>query len=325
MRVALDAMGGDHAPVETVRGAVDAAGGDLQVILFGDASRLSEELSRYPANSAISIVPTTEEVAMHDHPVEAFRRKPDSSLRRAVEAVKKGQADTIVSAGNTGAAMTAALLLFGATSGVDRPAIGCPLPVADGKILLLDAGANVDCDAGNLLQFALMGSIFVHAAWGKESPRIGLLNIGEEPSKGNALAKQTYPRLTESGLNFIGNVEPRDFHSGKVDVVVCDGFVGNVVLKTSEGEAEMIGGALAAMGPEVGTELVKSVLSKLRSKIDYAFYGGAPLLGLNGDCFIAHGRSHAPAISNAILAAANAVRTGVVDQIRQRLKGRHQA
>jgi glycerol-3-phosphate acyltransferase PlsX len=317
IRVALDAMGGDYAPAEAVRGALQAASDQIQVLLFGDLDRLTKELSAHPANSAVSVVPTSQEVTMHDHPVKAYRQKPDSSLRRAVEAVHLNQADAVVSAGNTGAAMTAALLTFGAVPGVERPAIGAPLPTALGRALLLDAGANVDCDAGNLCEFAMMGSIYAQAAWGLESPVVGLLNIGEEPSKGNAVTKQSYERLKALPLHFIGNVEARELFAGKADVVVADGFVGNVLLKAGEGVAEMIASALKDLAPAIGPDVVRNVLQQLRSKMDYAVYGGAPLLGLNGVCFIGHGRSGASAIANAIHAAARCAESGVVQRIRK--------
>ena len=324
VRVALDAMGGDFAPTEAVRGALEAASDDLHVILFGDVNRLAPLLAESPLNPNVSIVATSQEVAMHDHPVEAFRKKPDSSLRRAIEAVRRGDADAAVSAGNTGAAMTAALLTLGAMDGVERPAIGAMLPTSTGKTLLIDAGANVDCDPVNLCQFALMGSIYVHAAWDKVSPVVGLLNIGEEPSKGNALAKATFQRLKSSGLNFMGNVEARELFAGKVDVTVCDGFAGNVLLKAGEGVAEMIHRALRELAPEIGSDTVNQTLLRLRGKMDYAVYGGAPLLGLNGLCFIAHGRSHAPAIASALMAAAHCASSGVVSQIREQIE-RHRS
>ena len=317
IRVAFDAMGGDYAPAEAVRGALQAASDQLQVLLFGDLDRLTKELSTHPANPAVSGVPTSQEVTMHDHPVKAYRQKPDSSLRRAVEAVHLNQADAVVSAGNTGAAMTAALLTFGAVPGVERPAIAAPLPTALGRALLLDAGANVDCDASNLCEFAMMGSIYAQAAWGLASPVVGLLNIGEEPSKGNSVTKQSYERLKALPLHFIGNVEARELFAGKADVVVADGFVGNVLLKAGEGVAEMISGALKDLAPAIGPDVVKNVLQQLRSKMDYAVYGGAPLLGLNGVCFIGHGRSGASAIANAIHAAARCAESGVVQRIQK--------
>ncbi|MCA1597118.1 MAG: phosphate acyltransferase PlsX [Chloroflexi bacterium] len=319
VRVALDAMGGDFAPGETVRGAMQAAGADLEVILFGDADHIERERASLPVNPSVSVVHTSQVVEMHAHPVEAFRRMPDSSLRRAVEAVKSGQASAMVSAGNTGAVMAAAKLTLGGVEGVDRPAIAAMLPTTCGRSLLIDAGANVDCTPLNLYQFALMGSIYIRAIWKKDVPSVGLINIGEEPGKGNALSKQAYDLLSESCPGFAGNIEPREFFVGKVDVAVCDGFVGNILLKAGEGVAEMIGNSLMQLSGELGAEVVQKALHRLRDKMDYAVYGGAPLLGVNGACFIAHGRSKAMAISNALGVAAEAVNGGMVEQIRERV------
>jgi len=290
-------MGGDYAPAETVQGALDAASDDLHVILFGDESRIASELALAPPNPAITVVPTTQVVDMDDNPVEGFRRKPDSSLRRAVEAAKNGTADAVVSAGNTGAAHAAALFTLGAVPGIARPAIGSTVPTSFGTALLIDAGANVDCDVENLYQFGVMGSIYIQHTRDISRPTVGLLNIGEENTKGNALAKAAHARLRESHLNFVGNVEARELFAGKADVVVSDRFSGNIALKAGEGVAEMVGGALMELQDEIGAVLCRDILRKLRAKMDYAVYGGAPLLGLNGLCFICHGRSRSFAIA----------------------------
>ncbi|HET6386896.1 MAG TPA: phosphate acyltransferase PlsX [Armatimonadota bacterium] len=324
IRIALDAMGGDFAPAEAVRGAVESAGAEFEVLLFGDETRLQAELASLPSNPSVSIVHASEEVDMHDAPVEAVRQKMDSSLRRAAEAVLGGEADAIVSAGNTGAAMMTALRVLGRVEGVHRPAIAATLPTQHGKALLIDAGANLDCDVRQLVQFAAMGDIFVRQAWEIQRPRVGLLNIGEEPTKGNALARQTHERLRlismASDLNFIGNVEGRELFAGKADVVVCDGFAGNVLLKAGEGVAEMVGATIASMGDQIGSETLHALLRKLREKTDYAVYGGAPLLGINGVCFVAHGRSRSQAIANALRNAAHCVCTGVLLQIREQIR-----
>jgi glycerol-3-phosphate acyltransferase PlsX len=254
---------------------------------------------------------------MNDHPVEAYRRKPDSSLRRSLEDHRAGKVDAVVSAGNTGAAMTCAFLILGTAPGVTRPAIATPLPTLTGKVLLTDAGANVDCDASNLCQFALMGSTYARSAWDVNSPKVALLNIGEEASKGNTLTKQAHELLLKSDLNFVGNVEPKDVFAGSADVIVCDGFVGNIMLKTSEGMAEMIGASLREIGPDLDQTTILSALSRMRSRMDYSAYGGAPLLGLNGACFISHGRSKATAVANALRAAAHAAQSGVVARIQE--------
>lgn len=321
--MALDAMGGDFAPKETVQGAVAAANLNLEVTLYGDPDRIAAELARLPHNQSVQVVATTQDVAMGENPVEAFRKKPDSSLRRAVEAVQSGAAQAMVSAGNTGAAMTAAFLTLGVVEGVQRPAIAITMPTTVGRALLIDAGANVDCSAENLVQFALMGAIYVHAAWGLATPRVGLLSIGEESSKGNSLTKQAHDRLQSLALDFVGNVEARGLFAGAADVVVCDGFAGNVLLKASEGVAEMIGSAMKELAPEIGDETVRLVRHKLRRKMDYAVYGGAPLLGLNGACFIAHGRSNADAITSALQMAEQSIVSDFVSQIQQRMKESH--
>lgn len=323
IRVALDAMGGDFAPVETIQGAVAAANSNLEISLYGDPDRIAAELAKLPTSPYVRVVATSQEVAMGENPVEAFRKKPDSSLRRAVEAVRSGAAQAMVTAGNTGAAMTAGFLTLGAVEGIQRPAIAITLPTTAGPALLIDAGANVDCSVENLFQFALMGVIYVHAAWGLSSPTVGLLNIGEESSKGNILTKQAHDRLQNSSLNFVGNVEARGLYAGAASVVVCDGFVGNVLLKASEGVAEMIGSAMQELAPEIGADTVRLVRQKLRRKMDYAVYGGAPLLGLNGACFIAHGRSNAQAITSALQMAEQSVASDFVIQIQARMKESH--
>ncbi|NLG85198.1 MAG: phosphate acyltransferase PlsX [Firmicutes bacterium] len=327
MKIALDAMGGDFAPREEVRGAI-AACQDLgvEVILVGDPTPIEAELSACPMARSLplTVVAASERIGMGEHPAAAVKKKRQASVVVANELVRNGQADGVVSAGNTGAAMAASLLRLGRLPGIDRPAIAIPMPTATGVTVLLDAGANADCTAENLLQFAFMGAIYAERVLGLSHPRVGLLNIGEEETKGNALAQAAYPLLASSGLNFIGNVEGRDLHRGAADVVVCDGFVGNVVLKVSEGLATVLfaqvkEAATASFKGRLGGLLLRPSLYALRKRLDYAEYGGAPLLGVNGVSIIAHGRSNARAIRNAIGAAAKAAGEGIVEMIRQAL------
>ncbi|MDI6827118.1 MAG: phosphate acyltransferase PlsX [Armatimonadota bacterium] len=319
MKIAVDAMGGDYAPSQIVEGAVEAATKDrIPVILVGDEKAIEQELAKYPASSMVEVRHASETVGMDEHPANAIRRKTDSSIVVAANLVLAGEAQAMVSAGNTGAAMAVAIFKFGRIRGIDRPAICALLPTMNGKVVLLDAGANVDCTVENLLQFAVMGKEYAEQVLKLPNPRIGLLSIGEEPTKGNELTKATNARLRATpGLNFIGNVEGKDIFRGAADVVVCDGFDGNMVLKVSEGMAEFV---LASLKKEIensfisrlGALLAWQALKRARSRLDYAEYGGAPLLGVNGICVISHGRSNGRAIQNAIRAAAKAVENDVV-------------
>ncbi|MBP6962801.1 MAG: phosphate acyltransferase PlsX [Armatimonadetes bacterium] len=318
MRIAVDAMGGDYAPLEIVKGAVEAAHQHgISVTLVGHRSRIEAELAKYPsAGAKVEVVHASEAIAMDDSPTNAVRRK-DSSLVVAANLVNSGEAQAMVSAGNTGAAMAVATLKLGRIPGIERPAIASMIPSAKCRVVLLDAGANVDCDVHNLLQFAMMGATYAERVFGVSEPRVGLLSIGEEPSKGDKLTKGANLRLSESDLNFIGNVEGKEIFRGAADVVVCDGFAGNITLKVTEGVAEFL---VAVLKEEVersilarlGVLLMGSALRRARVYLDYAEYGGAPLLGTNGICTISHGRSSARAIRNAIRAAASAVESDVV-------------
>jgi glycerol-3-phosphate acyltransferase PlsX len=320
MKIAVDAMGGDYAPAEIVKGSVEAAREyGIPIILVGDRERIQGELAALSATdeSLIEIKHASEVVGMDEHPAHAIRRKADSSIVVAGNLVISGEAQAMVSAGNTGAAMAVATLKVGRIPGIDRPAIASYLPTMNGKTVLLDAGATVDCSVENILQFAIMGSQYVGHVMKIDKPRVGLLSIGEEPTKGNELTKAANACLAESGLNFIGNVEGKEIFRGAADVVVCDGFDGNVVLKVAEGMAELILGTLyEEMKRSQCTEAFGPVLGKLKSKIDYAEYGGMPLLGVNGVCIIGHGRSDAKAMRNAIRAAASAVENDVVGCVR---------
>lgn len=329
MKIAVDAMGGDYAPAQVVEGAVEAASVDhIPVILVGDEKAIKQELAKYPANSRVEIRHASEVVGMDEHPATAIRRKVDSSIVVAANLVLAGEAQAIVSVGNTGAAMAVALLKFGRIQGIDRPAICVLLPTINGKAILIDAGANVDCSVENLIQFAIMGKEYAEQVLKLPNPRIGLLSIGEEPTKGNEVTKATNARLrATAGLNFIGNVEGKDIFRGVADVVVCDGFDGNMVLKVSEGMAEFVLTSLKqeierGIVSKIGALLAMPALRRAKSKLDYAEYGGAPLLGVNGVCVIGHGRSNGRAIRNAIRAAAKAVENNVVGCISTALQQR---
>lgn len=324
MRIAVDAMGGDYAPEEIVRGAVMAASElNVEIALVGDQKQLEQELHKYDLNnSIISIVPASQVIAMDEHPAAAVRKKSDSSIMVATDLVKKGEAQAVVSAGNTGAAMAAAKLRLRSIPGIERPAIATVIPTEQDKCLLLDVGANADCKPKHLLHFALMGSIYVEKIWGIDKPKVGLLNIGEEETKGNELSIATYELLKHSNLNFIGNVEGRDITRGEVDVIVCDGFVGNVVLKFGEGLAssifQLIKGEIKKNWiAKLGVVFLVPIFKALKKKMDYTEYGGAPLLGVNGVAIISHGSSKDKAIKNAIRVAKEVVEGQVVDNICQ--------
>ncbi len=324
MKIAVDAMGGDYAPVETVKGAVEASRElGLEIILVGDETRIKEELSQHDTgNNTVSVIHAPEVIEMGEAPAAALRKKKNSSVAVAARLVKEGAAEAMVSAGNTGAAMGAALLGLGRIKGIHRPAIASVLPTVKGRSLFLDVGANAECDPQNLLQFAVMGDIYSKKILGVPAPRIGLLNIGEEETKGNPLYMEAYKLLKESELNFIGNVEGRDITGGAADVIVCDGFVGNVVLKFGEGLAKDLLSMLKEefkknVFVKIGAALVFSQAKGLRKKIDYTESGGAPLLGVNGVAVISHGSSQARAIKNAIRVAGECVEMNVVNCIKE--------
>lgn len=307
MKIALDAMGGDHGPAPCIEGAIQAAKElDIEVILVGDEAVLKRECVRLGATDArLSIRHAPQVVEMHESPAAVARKKRDSSIWIATELVKNGEASAVVSPGNTGASMVASFFVLGLTKGVERPAIATSLPTLTGEAIMLDVGANVDCSAKHLEQFALMGNEYGKHLFRKPNPRVGLLSIGEEDSKGNEVTKEAFKLLKASELNFIGNVEGREVYSGTADVVVCDGFIGNVALKISEGVAETIKKLLLKeiSGSWLGRlayPLIAVPLLNLKRKIDYAEFGGAPLLGVNGVTMICHGRSSAKAIKNAI-------------------------
>lgn len=321
MTIAVDAMGGDHAPKEVVLGCIQAAEGmRAEIVLVGDPARIEPHLPR-PAPRRIQIHPAYQVVEMGDKPIDALRRKKDSSLAVAAALVKDGVAGAMISAGNTGATAAAALLSWRQAKGVDRPAIASFMPNAHGGFLLLDAGASPDVDSGNFVEFAIMGRAYAESVMGRRNAKVHLLNIGEEPGKGNAMVKRAYELL--SGYPwFAGNIEGKDMYRQPCDVIVCDAFVGNVVLKTSEGVAEYITSTMrehitSSRLAQAGYLLMQNVLKPFRKQLDYAEYGGSPLLGLNGLCIVCHGRSNAKAIKNAVLQAQRCLEAGLIDRIEQ--------
>ena len=327
--IAVDAMGGDHAPRPEVEGSVLAAREfGVRILLVGQPAAVRAELARYAAPSLpIEVVPASEVITMDDHPAQAFRRKKDSSVHVAARLVLEGKADAIVSAGNTGAIMTVARFILGTLPSVDRMALAAPFPNAKGGVsVLLDVGANVDSKPEHLVQFAVMGEIYYRAAFGSRKPRVGLLSIGEEESKGNELTREVHNLLKNVPVHFVGNVEGGDLFSGDVDVIVCDGFVGNIALKICEGLALQIFGLLkkalkSTLSAQLGYLFSRGAFKGLRKNIDYTEYGGAPLLGVRGVCVIGHGRSNANAVKNAIRVAAGLARAHINEKIDQELSG----
>ncbi len=310
-RIVIDAMGSDSAPGPELDGAILAVRERLaEVVLVGPQDVLRRELARRGARTLdFEIVQASQVVTMEDAAAKAFRHKKDSTIRVAARMVRDGKADGLVSAGNTGAVMATAKITLGVLEGVDRPALAAVMPNLKGTAtIVLDVGANVDCTAENLEQFAVMGEIYYRAIFGVPRPRVGLLSNGEEAHKGNELVRQTHQRLKQLPLNFIGNVEGRDVINGKVDVMVADGFTGNVVLKASEGVAMVLAGMLrealeSTVTAKLGSVLALRALRRFKKRVDYSEYGGAPLLGVRGVCIITHGGSNANGIKNAIRVA----------------------
>ena len=323
-------MGGDRAPRAVVEGAVSAArtpGTDL--ILVGDQPQVETEMRRSVNGSrppAITLHHASQVIGMGESPTAAVKAKRDSSLVVAARLVREGKAEAFVSMGNTGACMTTAALILGRLEGVQRAAIAVPIPHATGTVTVIDAGANVDCRPSHLAQFAVMGGVYAELIHGIARPRIGLLNVGEEEGKGNEMVQETHDLLRNAGLNYVGNIEGRDVVNGRVDVVVCDGFVGNIVLKFAEGMADaikqMIRDAYRASGVlgALGAWLSKPAFRRLKDRLDPASYGGAPLLGVNGVCIVGHGASSPQAIANAIGVAERVVQLRANSLIRERLR-----
>jgi glycerol-3-phosphate acyltransferase PlsX len=325
MRIAVDAMGGDHAPREIVRGAIDYASKTTdEVILVGDVPRIEREIVEYgqPRSPRLTIVDAPEVIEMGEHPAQALRQKKRASIVVATDLVRDGVADAVVSAGSTGATMAAAVFRLGRIEGIDRPALPAHMLTPTGPVMLLDVGANVDSDAENLVQFAAMGAIFAEHVLHVENPRIGLLNIGEEIEKGHAMAREAHEKLADADLRFVGNVEAHDMIAHRADVVVCDGFVGNVVIKFFEGITSFIFRALREdlqQGPIAPLALLalKPGFDRMKARFDYERYGGAPLLGVKGVSIVTHGRAKARMIENAIRVASESAHARVPDLIAQ--------
>jgi phosphate acyltransferase len=330
VRIAIDAMGGDRAPGEIVAGALRAREElGVKVLLVGDPQQIEATLPPKTNIDEVEIVPAEETIAMDEEPLNAVRRKKGASINVAMDLVKKGEADAVFSAGHSGAAMAAALLRLGRIPGIDRPAIGAVFPtmVAGKPVLVLDVGANVDCRPKFLDQFALMGSVYSQYVLGTSQPKVGLLNIGEEDSKGNDATVRAHQMLREnSQIDFIGNAEGRDVLSGRFDVIVCDGFVGNVLLKFAEAVGEIVLQILREELPQglhgqIGTAILKPNLRRIKQRIDHAEHGGALLLGVAGVCLIGHGSSQAPSVFNAIRMAKEAVD----NKVQQRIQSQYES
>src|SRR5438067_4315328 len=321
--IAVDAMGGDFAPRPVVDGALAAARHfDLGVALVGPRANLDVELGRHDDvdPERIRIVEATDVVAMEDSPAAALRRKPNASVDVAAEIVARAEASALFGAGHTGATVMAAYGAFGMLPGVDRPALAATIPTRRRPAILLDVGASVECRPQHLLQFAIMGSVYARVAFGLEAPRVGLLSIGEEATKGNELTREAHQLLKASPLPFAGNIEARRVYSGDADVIVCDGFTGNVALKISEGVVEMVETLLreelsSTITMRVGSLLTRRALRRFRRRVDYSEYGGAPLLGLAGIAIVGHGRSSAKAVRNAVAMAYRFAASGFIERL----------
>jgi glycerol-3-phosphate acyltransferase PlsX len=326
IRIAVDAMGGDHAPSAIVDGAVAAARHlDIQVSLVGAPVSIAQALARHAdwRQLAVNVVEAPDVIDMADS-AATLRRKPRASIRVAAELVARREADALFSAGHTGATVMATHVAFGMIPGVDRPALATAIPTRHRAAVLLDAGANVECRPHHLLQFAVMGGVFARLAFGVERPRVGLLSIGEEASKGNDLTRESHRLLRAAPLNFIGNVEGREIYSGVADVIVCDGFTGNVVLKTSEGLVEAVEALLGdelrgTFSSQVGYLLSRRAFRRFRRRVDYSEYGGAPLLGVAGLAIVGHGRSSAKAVRNAVAMAARFATGAFIQRVEQEI------
>ena len=324
--IAVDAMGGDDAPRNIVDGAVAAVRHfDLGVVLVGRAQEIEAELASTSVDSAnVRIVDTPDVVGMEESPTAALRRKPAASIRVAADLVARGEASALVSAGHTGATVMAAHGAFGMLSGVDRPALAAVIPTRRKPALLLDVGASVECRPQHLLQFAVMGSMFARVVYDIAAPRIGLLSIGHEETKGNELVREAHQLLKAAPVNFIGNVEARDVYSGNADVIVCDGFTGNIAIKTSEGLVELVEGILSEELSSTITNIVGSLFTRralrhFRMRVDYSEYGGAPLLGVAGVTIVGHGRSSAKAVRNAVALAYRFAATRFIERVGQEI------
>lgn len=326
MKVAVDAMGGDFAPGTVVDGAIQAAREGTQLVLVGDTKRVEAELKRHSVkNLPISLRNASEAVGMAESPVLAVRKKKDSSMRVCFEMVKRKEAGAVVSAGNSGALLAAGMLVLKKLKGVDRPAIAVSVPTLKEPAVILDVGGNVDCKPVHLVQFAVMGSVYAKYVLKKDSPRVGLLSNGKEEEKGNELTRASHELIKKTSLNYLGYIEGKDIYGGDVDVIVTDGFVGNVALKLSEGLVDAVMKILKreikeSFSAKMGYLLTRGAFQSLKKKFDYAEYGGAPLLGIDGVCMISHGSSSARAIKNAIVMAAEYVKAGVNSHLTEELE-----
>lgn len=327
MRIIIDAMGGDNAPEEIVKGALAALKEfDIEIILVGDENRIKSVIKSENGNlEKIQLVNTTEIITNNDHPSQAIRKKKDSSMVVGMRMLKEGNGDAFISAGNTGVLLAGGLFIVGRIKGVDRPGLAPIIPGKNNPFMLMDSGANAECKTQNILQFATMGEIYMKKVLKIESPSIGLVNIGAEEEKGTEFVKECYGVLKNSNLNFKGNIEGRDIPLGNVDVVVCDGFTGNIILKLYEGVAETIfstlkKGIMATVRSKIGGMLLKPVFREFKKNFDYTEYGGAILLGVNGTVIKAHGSSNAKAFKNAIRQAVLCIEGGVVESIKAEIE-----
>ena len=326
MLIALDAMGGDHAPAEIVAGALLARNElSIETALVGSKDIIEAELTRLGEQPASwEIVHATEAIAMDEHPAQAVRSKRDASINVGMDMVKRGVAGGFVSAGNTGAVMASALMTLGRIQGIERPALGTLAPFTERGVLVLDVGANADVKPSYLVQFAQMGSVYAERVMGVSNPRIALLNIGREDTKGSELMQDVHTRLQHAGVNFVGNIEGGDVHHGNADVIVTDGFTGNVAVKVTEGVADFIFRELRSaltskLRYKLAAMVLRPALLKMRDRMDPGTYGGVPLLGVNGFVLIAHGNSNARAVRNALRTASEGAQSGMLDSIRTTL------
>ncbi len=330
MKIILDGMGGDNAPLEIVKGAVEASSQiDHQIIITGIEDEINAELAKYNYDeSKIQVVHTSEVIENEDSPVKAIRRKTDSSMVKGLAMLKEGEGDLFISAGNTGAYMAGGLLMLGRIPGIDRPAIASIYPIAGGALpsIIVDAGANSECRPSNLLEFAIMGSLYMEKVMGRKNASVGLVNLGIEENKGTTVTKAAHKLLKEADINFIGNVEARDVPKGACDVIVCDGFTGNIILKLTEGFAwnllkTMKNKFTSGISAKMGAVLLAGKVREIKDEFDYSEYGGAPILGVNGHILKIHGSSGATAVKNAIIKGIPYAQENVVGRISSAMEG----
>ncbi|MDE2938624.1 MAG: phosphate acyltransferase PlsX [Chloroflexota bacterium] len=322
IRVAVDAMGGDYAPQETVKGALAALDThNMELLLVGDSQAVEGELDKYgPPSKSVKVVPSVDKISDEEHPMHAFRQKPEASIIVGARLVKAGQADVLVSLGSTGASMATSALVLGMMDGLERPCIGGPFLGLAPRTVLMDLGSNVDCRPSQLLNFAALGSVFAHRFLGTENPRVALLSVGAEKSKGNRQVQESYQLFESSHLNFVGNVEGMDFFGDKADVIVCDGFVGNILIKFTEGMGTALGGYLGRLlSPYMSEEQMKGVFNELWQTTNLPRTMGGPLFGVNGAVIVGHGSSRADGVSGAINTAVRYVEMGLLESMREEL------